>query len=155
MSIKLLIAAESNGGKTTLTKTLTDSLVISHDGKKYPFSVPHATIATFDNAAELIAITNDKILAFKTKFGAYPKTIVYDSVSKIFDTILTNCNAKFTGFKIYSELNAEISAFTGYIQNTLIASDMNVVILSHAMFNADTSKYDLVGKGKHYCPLAA
>lgn len=147
MSIKLLIAAESNSGKTTLTKTLKDSLVVSHDGKQYPYPVPHVLIDTFDTVEALIATINEKIVAYKDRFKAYPKTIVFDSVSKIFDTILDNCNTKYTGFAIYSALDKEIHELTDYIQNTLIASDMNVVIISHALYDADTTKYNLIGKG--------
>lgn len=147
MSVKLLISGESNSGKTTLTKNLKDSLIISHDGKKYPFKVPHVLIDTFSSADELIALISDKIIAYKEKFGIYPKTIVFDSISKIFDTILDYCNTKHTGFKVYSELNREIHAITEYIQNTLIGSEMNVVIISHAIWDQDTAKYNLVGKG--------
>ena len=147
MSVKLLISAEANSGKTTLTKTLKDSLVISHDGKRYPFAVPHVMVDTFDSTSTLITLINTKIVAYKEKFGTYPKTVVFDSISKIFDTILTNCTAKHTGFKIYSELDSEVTALMSYIENTLIASDMNVVIISHAIFDQDTTKYNLVGKG--------
>lgn len=155
MSVKLLISAESNSGKTTLTKNLQNALVVSHDGKKYPFAVPHVMVDTFDSIQELINLTNDKIVAYKEKFNVYPKTVVFDSVSKIFDTMLDNCNTKFTGFTIYSNLNKEIHEFTEYVQNTLIASDMNVVLISHALYDADTAKYNLIGKGKLHCPLAA
>ena len=155
MAIKLLISAESNSGKTTLTKDLKDALVVSHDGKKFPFSIPHVMVPTFGSATELINIINTKIEAYNDKFGSYPSTIVFDSISKIFDTILNNCSAKHSGFKIFSELDAEITLLMSYIENTLIASDMNVIIISHAIYDADTSKYNLVGKGKHNCPLAA
>lgn len=147
MSVKLLISAEANSGKTTLTKTLKDALVVSHDGKKFPFAVPHVMVDSFQTTNDLIAIINDKIVAYKEKFGSYPKTIVFDSVSKIFDTILDACNKKYTGFNIYSNLSNEVNALTAYIQNTLIASDMNVVLISHAIYDQDTAKYNLVGKG--------
>jgi len=147
MSIKLLISGESNSGKTTLTKNLKDSLVISHDGKSYPFPVPHVMVENFDDIKELINIINDKILTYKTKFGKYPKTIVFDSISKIFETMLNRCNEKYKGFAVYTNLDMEIAEFMDYIQTTLIASDMNVIIISHAIFNQDTTKYNLVGKG--------
>jgi hypothetical protein len=147
MGIKLLIAAESNSGKTTLTKELKEALVVSHDGKRYPFAIPHVMVDTFDTTDALINLVNEKIVAYKERFKTYPKTVVFDSVSKIFDTILDNCNTKYTGFAIYSALDKEIHALTDYIQNTLIASDMNVVIISHALFDADTAKYNLIGKG--------
>jgi len=147
MSIKLLISAESNSGKTTLTKDLQNALIISHDGKKYPFRVPHVMVESFQSANELIELINEKIVAYKEKFNSYPKTIVFDSVSKIFDTLMDVCNTKHTGFKVYSELNREIHEITEYIQNTLIASDMNVILISHALYDAETTKYNLIGKG--------
>jgi hypothetical protein len=147
MSVKLLISAEANSGKTTLTKNLENSLVISHDGKRYPFPVPHVMVPTFDTVAELINTTVEKIEAYKTKFKSYPDTVVFDSVSKIFDTIHANCNEKFKGFQIYSELDKEVVAFTSFIENSLIASGMNVILISHALYDADTAKYNLVGKG--------
>lgn len=147
MSVKLLISAEANSGKTTLTKHLKNSLVLSHDGKRYPFPVPHVMVPSFGSVDELINLTIEKIEAYKSKFGDYPETVVFDSVSKIFDTIHTNCNEKYKGFTIYSELDKEVSALTSFIENSLIASGMNVVLISHAIYDADTAKYSLVGKG--------
>lgn len=147
MSVKLLVSGEANSGKTTLTKDIKDALVISHDGKRYPYPVAHTLVPTFDAVQDLIDITVEKVEAYKTKFGNYPSTIVFDSVSKIFETIHNNCNEKFKGFTIYSELDKEITAFTSFIENSLIASEMNVILISHALYDADTAKYNLVGKG--------
>lgn len=147
MTVKLLISAEANSGKTTLTKDLKNSLVISHDGKRYPFPVPHVMVPTFGNAQELVDLTTDKIEAYREKFDAYPDTVVFDSVSKVFDTIHNNCNEKFKGFAIYSELDKEIGVFTAFIENSLIASGINVILISHAIYDSETAKYNLVGKG--------
>lgn len=149
MAVKLLISAESNAGKTTLTQSLDPktTLVISHDGKNYPYPIPHVNVDTFATSAQLIGIINDKIAAFEAKLGHYPKTIVIDSVSKVFDTLMDSMANKHTGFKIYSELNKEIHEFTDYVQNVLIANDINVIILSHAIYDSETAKYNLIGKG--------
>ena len=147
MSVKILISAEANSGKTTLTKNLENSLVVSHDGKRYPFPIPHVLVPTFETVEALISLTIEKIEAYNKKFDKYPDTVVFDSVSKIFDTIHANCNEKFKGFVIYSELDKEVVAFTAFIENSLIASGMNVVLISHALYDADTAKYNLVGKG--------
>lgn len=146
-AVKLLIAAESNSGKTTLTKTLDDTLVISHDGKRFPFSIPHSNIEHFDSASDLTNTVNEKIETYHEKFGEYPKTVVFDSVSRIFDSFMDNCNNKFTGYKVYSNLNQQVYEFTSYIEDTLIASDINVVLLSHAIYDTETSRYNLIGKG--------
>ena len=147
MAVKLLISGMSNSGKTTLTNTLTDCLVVSHDGKNYPFAKPHTNVASFGSTAELITLINEKMEAYNTKFKTYPTTVVFDSVSKIFDTLLDSCNIKHTGFKVYSELNREIHEFTDYVQNVLISADINVVLVSHALYDAETAIYTLVGKG--------
>ena len=147
MAVKLLIAGESNAGKTTLTKGLESSLVISHDGKRYPYRNPHASISSFSTSDELTGFVTEKIEAYHAKFGEYPRTVVFDSVSRIFDTLYDACNHKYTGFNIYSNLDKEIKSFTNYIEDTLIASGINVVILSHAIYDSETSKYNLVGKG--------
>lgn len=147
-AVKILISAEANGGKTTLTKDLKDSLVISHDGKKYPYPIPHVMVPTFGSAIELEELVADKINSYKERYNEYPSTLVFDSVSKIFETMNNNCNEKFKGFTIYSELDKEIRAFTSFIENSIIASGINVVLISHALYDSETAKYSLVGKGQ-------
>ena len=146
-AVKLLIAGQSNSGKTTLLKSLTDAYVLSHDGKKFPFPIPHTNVPTFDSVTELTNLMTAKIQAYQDSKGTLPSTVVIDTVSKIFDTIYDNCNKKFTGFKIYSELDLELKQFTDYIENILVANGMNVIILSHAIYDADSTSYNLVGKG--------
>lgn len=146
-AVKLLISGLANTGKTSLLKDLKDTLVIAHDGKRFPFKVPHVNVEDFSSTAELIRLTNDKIAAYEERFKEFPKTVVFDSVSKIFDTMNNYCNEKYTGFTIYSTLDKEITAFVNYIENVLIANGVNVVIISHALFDADTANYTLVGKG--------
>lgn len=48
---------------------------------------------------------------------------------------MDSMNTKHSGFKIY----------TG--QNGLISSDINVILISHAIYDTDTTTYSLVGKG--------
>ena len=147
MAVKLLISGLSGSGKTSLTRPLKDALVIYHDGKKFPYPVPHATVRDFDSAKDLIDLVAEKVEAYHAKFDAYPSTIVFDSVSKIFDTIADNCNRKYNGFDIYTNLNREINAFTSFIEDSLVASDINVILISHALYDADTSRYQLVASG--------
>ena len=147
MSVKLLISAEANAGKTTLTRNLKNALVISCDGKRYPFPTPHVLVSSFGNTAELINLITEKIEAYHTKFGNYPETIVFDSVSKIFETLYNTCNDKYTGFHIYSKLDSEITLLNNFIEHSLVGSDLNVILISHALYDAETSKYSLVGKG--------
>lgn len=148
MASKILISALANKGKTTLLKTLEDVFVVAHDGKKYPFPQPHTNVDTFDSIQELIALVNSKLGMYKEKYSELPKTIVFDSVSKIFDTIASNCQRKYKGFEIWKYVNEEITSFTSYIENVLIPNGLNVVIVSHAVWNADTASYELVAQGQ-------
>lgn len=100
MAAKLLVSGIAGSGKTTLLKTLEDVLVISHDGKPFSLPIPHVYVKSFSGVQELIQLVGTKVLAYKEKFGEFPKTIVFDSVSKIFDTISNNCNAKYTGLNV-------------------------------------------------------
>lgn len=147
MSVKLLIAGESNSGKTTLTKDLENTLVINHDGKRYSFKTPNATISTFGTSEEFISFIVEKIEAYNEKFGEYPQTVVIDSVSRVFDTLYDSCNVKYTGFNIYSSLDREIKQFTSFVEDELVGNDINVILISHAIYDSDTSKHNLVGKG--------
>lgn len=147
MAVKLLISGTSNSGKTTLLSSLTDAFVISHDGKNFPFPIPHTNIADFKTAAEFIKITTEKLQAYKAKFGKLPATVAIDSSSKIFDTLADSCNTRFTGFHVFSNLNKEIHEITEYVQNVLIANGMNVVLISHAIYDSETTNYALIGKG--------
>ena len=146
---KILISGESNSGKTTLLKTLDPkkTLVISHDGKQFPYAIPHVNIPTFGTTAELIKLITEKMIAFKEKFGEFPTNIVFDSVSKIFETIMDSMSIKHTGFKVYGELDINISEFNRFVEDQLISSGKNVIILSHALYDGDTGNYNLSGKG--------
>lgn len=147
MAVKLLISGTSNSGKTTLLSSLKDAFVVYHDGKNFPFPMPHTNIATFSTSAEFIKTVTEKLQAYKAKFGQLPTTVAIDSVSKIFDTLADSCATKYTGFNVFSNLNKEIHEITDYVQNVLIANGMNVVIISHAIYDADTTNYSLIGKG--------
>lgn len=148
MAAKLLVSGIAGSGKTTLLKTLEDVLVISHDGKPFSLPIPHVYVKSFSGVQELIQLVGTKVQAYKEKFGKFPKTIVFDSVSKIFDTISNNCNVKYTGFTIYSQLNKEINEFTTFLEEDVAAQGVNLVILSHATYDQDTESYKLVAQGK-------
>lgn len=146
MSAKILISGESNSGKTTLLSTLKDAFIVSHDGKNFPFPIPHTNIADFDSAEEFTVTVTDKIQAYKDRFDRLPRTVVIDSVSKVFDTLYDTCNTKYTGFNVYSNLNKQIHVITDFIQQ-LVDNGMNIIIISHAIWDVDNAKFNLVGKG--------
>jgi len=146
MAAKLLISAPSNSGKTTLLKDLKDALVISIDGKKFPYAIPHVNVTTFDSMKEFTSLITSKTLAYKDKMGKMPATIAIDSVSRVFETASNNCNNKFTGFNVYTELNKEVAILTAYLE-TIVNSGTNLVIISHSVYDKDSGRYVLVDQG--------
>ena len=142
-AFKFLVSSLSNAGKTTLTAELTDTLVISHDGKTYPYAVPHTNVGPFERTAELKAIIIQKVQAYEERFGKLPKRLVIDTVSKIFDTLMDSCNNRYKNFEIYSQLNKEIHEFTDFIEQDIIGAGISVILLSHAVWKEEDSQYIL------------
>lgn len=148
-AVKILVSGEAAAGKTTLIKDLDNTLLLSHDGKRPAVKLPHVYISNFTDVGELLSTFNEKIEAYNERYGNYPATIVIDSVSRIYDTINNICNDKYSGFTIYSTMDKMIKEFNAYIEDTLIASGMNVILISHAIYDSETSQYNLVGKGSY------
>lgn len=150
MSAKILIVGLPMTGKTTLLQSLEEVFVIAHDGKKYPFLQPHTNINVFANVDELISVINEKLGVYMDKNdGKLPKTIAFDSVSKIFLTIEGNCLATVKSFP-YGVVNTEIKKFVDYIENELVSRGINVVLVSHAMNDEESGAFKLVNAGGSY-----
>jgi len=146
MAAKLLINAPSNSGKTTLLKDLDDALVISIDGKKFPFPIPHVNVTSFSTMQEFLDTITEKVEAYNDKLGHYPATIAIDSVSRVFETAANNCAEKYSGYNVYSALNKEIAALTAYLES-IVDSGTNLVIISHSIWDKDSGRYVLVDQG--------
>ena len=154
--IKILVSGTPNSGKTTLMQSLDDVFVIARDGKRYPFAQPHVNISQMVHKKNgpsvvdtLINTVNEKLGVYVEKFGKLPETIVWDSISKIFLDIEASVSMVVTSFP-YSVINAEISKLVNYIENELIARDINVIIVSHANWDEATGVYKLVNAGGAY-----
>ena len=135
---KLLLSGAPNSGKTSLLQTLTDVLVIARDGKRYPFKQPHVNVPDFTFAQEVIDLITEKIGVFEEKTGDLPKTIVIDSVSKMFLDIEGSCIARIHSFP-YGEVNKEIKLLVDFIERDL-AEAFNIVMVSHSMTDDDGTK---------------
>jgi len=147
MPVKLLISGQPNTGKTTLLKTLDPArtLVISRDGKAFPFKLVNRSIKDFTDADDLINQISDAVVAYVDKFDKNPETIVVDSISKILLDIEARVLARVKSFP-YGVVNTEISKLTEFLESE-IAQNCNLILVSHAIFNTDTSSYELVNAG--------
>lgn len=144
-NVKLLVASLPAVGKTTLLHSLEDVLVIARDGKQYPFPQPHVNVPDFSDVDQLIDLVVDKVNAYEAKLGEQPKTIAFDSISKIFLDIEAYVLEQVKSFP-YGKVNTEINKLVAFIERDVVPN-FNVVLVSHAMYNEDVSGYSLVNAG--------
>lgn len=147
-AIKLLVSAYESCGKSTVTAQIEDALVLNLDHKEYGFKAVHANIPDYEGMEELTETINNKIEAYNKKKGEYPKTVVIDTVTQLYSAIQKYNGTRFTGFDIHSNNNRDTLNFNGYIEGTLIANDINVVIVAHCMFDSDSGRHVIPATGQ-------
>ncbi len=146
MPAKVLVTGLANTGKTTLLKTLENALVVSRDGKPFSLELPHFNVGEYTSIDELLDLLLEKLEAYKAKIGTYPDTVVFDSVSRIFTDIETNCSRKYNGYVVWSNVNKEINIFIEAV-NDLQNQNYNVVLIAHAVWDETAKKYIETCKG--------
>lgn len=144
-NVKMLVSALPAVGKTSLLQSLEDVVVIARDGKKYPFPQPHVNVPDFETVDEFIATVVETVEKYEEKFGNLPKTLAFDSFSKVVLDIEGNVLSRVSSFP-YAVVNTEIKKLVDFIEND-VASNFDVVIVSHANFNEETTGYQLVNAG--------
>ena len=143
---KLLITGLANSGKTSLLKPLKNVLVFSRDGKPFSLELPHVNVPDYGKIDELLDLIQEKLDTYKAKMGEYPDTLVFDSVSRIFTDIETNCQNKFKGYDVWSNVNMEVNKFVA-ATNELMEAGFNIVLIAHAVFDVDAKKFIETCKG--------
>lgn len=146
MAAKVLITGLPNSGKTSLIKDLDGVFVFSRDGKQYPFKNYHVNIPDFNDIKEVIDLCIEKVNTYKAKVGELPKTIVFDSVSRLFTDIETCCNKKYNGFEVWKNVNKQVNILVDFI-NQLVNSNINVVIIAHAVYDSESGTFTETCKG--------
>lgn len=73
--------------KSTITSKLRNALVINMDHKEYGFKVPHANLKEYLGMDVLLQTITEKLMAYKDKFGKYPETIVFDTVTQMYSSM--------------------------------------------------------------------
>ena len=151
--IKLVIAGPSNSGKTRLLSTLDENtLVISNDGKTFPFELPHAHLKNYAHSATTTAgdmflgMLTAAMIGYKKQYKKYPETVVLDSISKIFIDIVTAVSiGTVEGYGRFTATGISISAILEYVESELINKGTNVILITHSTYNEKEGKYVLVG----------
>jgi len=147
-AVKVLVSAFESCGKSTVTSQIENALVINLDHKEYGFKTIHANIPNYEGMEELTGEINSKIEAYNEKKGVYPDTVVIDTVTQLYSAIQKYNGTRFTGFDIHSNNNRDTLNFNGYIEETLIANGINVVIVAHCMFDPDSGRHIIPATGQ-------
>ena len=146
--VKLLITGLENSGKTTVTSQLEGAMIVVVDEKRYPFNVPHYKMGKYEGLVgfknELIA----KIKSYKAKFGKNPKTVVIDTVTKLYESMYLYANANYKGFDIHNSISTDTLAFNTLLENLLVANGINVVIAAHVVYDESTARYIVPATGQ-------
>jgi len=160
--VKLLLTGLSNSGKTNALKTLSsdDTYVISIDGKSFPFSLSHSNFSGFpdiesfihgytDDEGNHVDGIYDKIKKFHDAKGYYPRNVVVDTVSRIFQIIADNCARQYKGFDTHANISKQIAEFNKFLEVDLVGSGMNVVSTTHVTLNSETGMYEDAASGAY------
>jgi len=148
MAIKLLISGFENTGKSTTASKIDDALVINFDRKEYGFKVPHMNIVEYSGLDALIGTINEKLGVYQERFGSLPKTVVFDTVTQFYSTMQGYNDGAFKGFDIHKHNNSDTLGLNAYIEDVLIANGVNVVIVAHTTFDADTARHIIPATGQ-------
>lgn len=147
-AVKILVSAFESSGKSTITSKLKDALVFNMDHKEYGFKVPHANIKDYSGMDNLLQVIAEKLAAYKDKFGTYPKTVVFDTVTQMYSSMQKFNSDKYKGFDIHSMNNKDTLSFNEFIENSLIPSDINVVIVAHTTYDEATARHVIPATGQ-------
>lgn len=152
---KILISGASNTGKTTLLKSLKDALVFNYDNKTFPYSIPHRNVFEKEHGGRLTSGEDfknrlqDLLKSYKTKMNKLPEVLVIDSISTVVEDIETKLTEAFkdgNGFKKWDEYRTSVHTISDTI-NSLITLGINVIIVTHAVYNNNNGKWEDTTKG--------
>lgn len=147
-AIKLLIAGFENTGKSTTASKIEDALVINFDRKTYGFAVPHVNITEYTGIDDLISTINEKLGAYQERYNKLPQTVVLDTVTQFYTTLQAYNENNFKGFDVHKNNNKDTLNLNAYIEDTLIANDINVVIVAHTVFDQETARHIIPATGQ-------
>lgn len=147
MAIKMLVSGFESSGKSTITSQLDNALVINFDHKEYGFKVPHVNIKDYEGMDQLLALITEKLQAYNEKFGEYPSTVVFDTVTQLYSSMQKYNGIRYKGFDEHKANNVDTLAFNTFIEDSLIPSDINVVIVAHTIWDEATSRHTIPASG--------
>jgi len=150
MGINIVCNGIAGSGKTSLLQSLgNETLVISRDSKEFPLQIPHMLVDTYYDMTTFLygadiddgegTITHvdgvsDKLQAYESKFGKYPDTVVFDSVSQITMDIIDKASQTPNNYGSQgAEVTKELAMFTKFVHEELELNGFNIVLLNHVI----------------------
>lgn len=146
-AVKLLVCGFESSGKSTVTSQLENVLVFNFDHKEFGFKVPHVNIKEYTNIDNIISLISDKIQAYYDKFNKYPTTVVFDTITQLYSSMQRYNAEKYKGFDEHRQNNLDTLTFNQFIEDSLIPSDINVVIVAHTIYEESTSRHIIPATG--------
>jgi hypothetical protein len=118
------------------------------DRKAYSFPISHTNITNYTGVDALIDTINSKVAAYKEKMGELPETIVFDTVTQFYTMIQAYNENNYKGFAVHTNNNKDTLNFNAYIEDTLLANNVNVVIVAHTTWDSDTARHVIPATGQ-------
>lgn len=146
-AIKMLVCGFESSGKSTVASQLEDALVFNFDHKEYGFKVPHVNIKDFNGLDNVLALITEKIQAYNDKMGKYPKNIIFDTMTQFYSSMQQYNGSKYKGFDEHRQNNLDTLAFNKFIEDSLIPSGINVIIIAHTVYDEPTARHLIPASG--------
>ena len=146
--VKILYTGLECTGKTTLTKDLEDAMVIGVDNKPYPYSIPHYEIREYDGIVDFKKTLVEKIKSYKEKKGKLPRTVILDTVTKMYELIYLWAEENYKGFDVHNAISKDTLRLNSVLENMLINKGINLVIVAHVQFDQNTGRFVVPATGK-------
>jgi len=167
-ALKILVNGEAGAGKTELLRTLPKTtFVVSRDSKEFSIPLPHMMVDKYYSMSLLlyggnITVDNEKIYVpgvidktnlYFEKTGAYPETVVFDSVSQLAMDVIDSASAVPDSYGSRGAfITSEMAVLTKFIHEELELNGVNVILLNHVIADKEdgkfNGKYIQFGQGK-------
>lgn len=144
----LLIVGFENSGKSTLGATIKDALVINCDHKTYNFNQTHSNYIDWKGFDDFRAFVNEKIKKYKEVKGNFPKVVVFDTITHLYNTMIKYNSVKYSAnkFAAMEKNNEDVIDIAEYVRQ-INSGGINVVIMAHTKVDAKTDRFTVPAQG--------
>ncbi len=143
----LLVVGYENTGKSMLGSKIKDCLIINCDHKRYVFDAIHSNYIKWKGVDDFKSFINAKIVAYKEKYGSYPKNVAIDTVTHMYNSMIKYNGEKNTNnFKAMEENNQNTIDIADYFR-LLNSKGINVVIFAHTKIDQKTDQFTVPAQG--------